>query len=148
MPGRRYNDHRLRQHCQSHYQINNRMGQKVLHALCLFRRHGLQCIHGVGIPVGQKALYKEHDNSKADDNAADGCRESVIAAYLSHELVVNEHRQRLIAFTDKHGRTEVSKHPHENKHGAGQKRRHDQRNDNPANPACFAAAQAFRRLVQ
>ena len=46
----------------------------------------------IGISVGQKTLYKEHDDGQSDNDAADSCRKAVIPSDFSHELVVNEHR--------------------------------------------------------
>ena len=122
--------------------------QQILHSPRLFCHHGLQRIHSIGIPVGQETLYKEHDNGQPNNDAADSCRKAVIPSDFSHELIVNEHRKCFIAFTDKHGCTEISKYPHKDQHGAGKEGRHNQGNDNPANPASLSTAKTFRRFIQ
>ena len=96
----------------------------------------------------EKTLDEEHDDGEPDHDAADGCREAVIARYFSHELVVNKDGECLVSLADEHGRAEVSKDTHENKHGAGKERGHDKRHDDFPNAPHAAAPQAFRRFIQ
>ena len=100
------------------------------------------------MPVRNPPLQEEEDQRNRHDNHAQRGGEIAVVGHLSHELVIQHHREGAVALADQHGRAEIGEHAHKHQQGRGQHRRQHQRQDDARNALEVVGAQAFGRLVQ